>query len=891
MSNYKNGIKILNIQAGSIYGCNLKIRKNMDTKKAVLGNSLFLDFMKNNGLVINRGWTRDIICIDFDYGTKSYDDEIKKLKKKLSIAKEEENEELTTWYEDQIEACKNNKDNFDAKTKDELRVLFYVNGVNIDYLDGKQTSTVHYKMLYRSTGKAKAGSCMFIRDELFYVAQDYLRMGLKLPKENAPIVEIGAYSSLVASGICGRVKINPENILIVDDVDVEFKTNVIDVCLDDDGHCKVEYRDDYPVTNTMFDGQGLIDESIFPSWGEGYVLLRQHMTKMACFKTKIQKFFRDYFGDEYETAIVKDMWGNEHYAKDIQLITTNNAVKWLKFNVSYEYWCQKVHEDNDIFGIVKTAHRSKLGDVQRMSYQMINSLPDMNEIPNVIQETVDYVNGLKQDNEKFLEYLQLTENFSNDHKFLIDIAKANPEFMRSEYFRERKKEIIRSYVNQFKFGKVIQQGDNLVFVGSPYAMLLHSVGEDVHGDTTFSHEDGCIQVYTERFEDGKYLACFRSPHNSANDLGYFHNVYNDIYKKYFDLGKQILVLNTLHTDIMDRMNGCDFDSDSGFVTDHDAVVRCAKIAYAEYPTVINNIPQNKKKYNNTLECFAEVDNLLSHAQMAIGTSSNLAQIAQTYSHSFDGKTKTEMKEYSCILAVVAQIAIDNAKRSFAIDVNEEIALLKKKMRVTDDDRGYPKFWLAVNPNFNSRHDNHLKWLKTQDEVTEDDFKTLKDLNKINNNLECPMNIVYNYKMQKFRNTEPTLPMDYFFQKFKLEGDRRKSKKVETLIEEYSAELFGFYQELESRGLELSEVETMSDSFEEDLETLITRIKGLYLNSTYIGLTSWLIDRTFMITPNMQSNINNIERVTNKNKSLLLKILYDINPNNVIKCFSKNLENA
>ena len=334
MSNYKNGVKILNIQAGSIYGCNLKIRKNMDTKKAVLGNSLFLDFMKNNGLVINRGWTRDIICIDFDYGTKSYDDEIKKLKKKLSIAKEEENEELIIWYEDQIEACKNNKDNFDAKTKDELRVLFYVNGVNIDYLDGKQTNTVHYKMLYRSTGKAKAGSCMFIRDELFYVAQDYLRMGLKLPKENAPIVEIGAYSSLVASGICGRVKINPENILIVDDVDVEFKTNVIDVCLDDDGHCKVEYRDDYPVTNTMFDGQGLIDESIFPNWGEGYVLLRQHMTKMACFKTKIQKFFRDYFGDEYETAIVKDMWGNEHYVKDIQLITTNNAVKWLNKNGS-----------------------------------------------------------------------------------------------------------------------------------------------------------------------------------------------------------------------------------------------------------------------------------------------------------------------------------------------------------------------------------------------------------------------------------------------------------------------------------------------------------------------------------------------------------------------------
>jgi hypothetical protein len=344
---------------------------------------------------------------------------------------------------------------------------------------------------------------------------------------------------------------------------------------------------------------------------------------------------------------------------------------------------------------------------------------------------------------------------------------------------------------------------------------------------------------------------------------------------------------------MDRMNGCDFDSDSGFVTDHDAVVRCAKIAYAEYPTIVNNIPQNKKKYDNTLECFAEVDNLLSHAQMAIGTSSNLAQIAQTYSHSFDGETKTEMKEYSCILAVVAQIAIDNAKRSFAIDVNEEIVLLKKKMRVTDDDRGYPKFWLAVNPNFNSKHDSHLKWLKTQDEVTEDDFKTLKDLNKINNNLECPMNIVYNYKMQKFKNAESTLSMDYFFQKFKLEGDRRKSKKVESLIEEYSVELFNYYQDMDGRDMDLSEAEIMSDSLEEDLESLITKIKGLYLNSTYIGLTSWLIDRAFCISPQAKARsnreYNKTNTMTNKNKALLLKVLYDINPKNVIEVFSNNLK--
>ena len=33
---------------------------------------------------------------------------------------------------------------------------------------------------------------------------------------------------------------------------------------------------------------------------------------------------------------------------------SDNAVKWLKFGVTYDYWCEKVYENNCMFGIVKT---------------------------------------------------------------------------------------------------------------------------------------------------------------------------------------------------------------------------------------------------------------------------------------------------------------------------------------------------------------------------------------------------------------------------------------------------------------------------------------------------------------------------------------------------------
>lgn len=649
------GIKIKNFQAGSLYQCNLGVRDNYDYTKAMFANSLFMYFLLDNGLKVANGWTKDIVCIEFDYGSRSYEEEIKHIDKMIQNKENKYSDENIDFFKNLKKNAELNKDLFDKKSADEIREIFYTNGVNITHVLKKkkdapiETETIHYKMLYRSTGKAKQGSCMFICDRLYDIASDYIRMGLKLPNENAPIVEMGAYSSLIASNIVGTIRINPKNILILNDVDSFFTRNIISVETNDKKQCIAVEKNDYKLKNTMFDGQALIDESIFPKWGNGYVLLRQHMCKMACFKTKIQKFFKNYYGKNYNEAKITDMFGFEHYVKDIELITTDNAMKWLKFDIDYDYWCQKVYDSNCTFGVVKTAHKSKLGEVQKMSYQMINSL-DVDIMPKVVEKSKEYIELLKKDNDVFLQYLADNENFSNDYKVLVALCEQNKDFVRSEYFRERKKNIIRTYVNNFKFGKVIQDADNLVFVGSPYAMLLYSVGESVENDTTFESEDNSIQCFTSRFADNEYLACFRSPHNSKNNIACLHNVYKKEFFDYFDLGEQIIVLNTLHTDIQDRLNGCDFDSDCGYITNQHEIVECAMKCYNDYPTIVNNIPKAKNSYSNSLINYAKVDNKLAHAQSAIGTSSNLAQLAQTYMYNFEDK---KYVDYVCILSVLA----------------------------------------------------------------------------------------------------------------------------------------------------------------------------------------------------------------------------------------------
>ena len=582
----EHGLKIKNIEASTLFEYNNGVRDHYEYKEAMFVNSLFKDYLEKKGL---QSWggesTQDLICLEFNYGSRSYDDEIKHLNrlicqttcdyKRAKINNDnflmqqaaQKKEKLLML----VATAKENIDKYEKHSADQLRHLFYNNGVDITYRyfrkDGsiRREDRIHYKMLYRSTGKAKKGSCMFICDRLYDDAIRYLRMGIELDDNNPMIVEISAYSPLVSSGIVGKVKINPENILILKDVDRPFQTNVISVETNKEKHCIARLIKDYTLKNTLFDGQALIDESIFPSWGNGYILLRQHFCKMAAFHTKIQNFFQDYFGDKYETAIVYDMFGNPHYAKDIELITTDNAMKWVKFGKTYEYWCEWVHENNNMFGVVKTAHQSKLGANQRMSYQMVNSL-DESIMDCAAKNSLDYIYKLKTDLNVFLDYLKKNSNFSNDYDVLVALIHHNPEFEKSAYFRERRKKIIHTYVTNFRSGRIMQNAENLTIVGSPYAMLLYAATGDeniVDSDDTFHCEDGTIQCYTERFDDGEYLAFFRSPFNSKNNLTYLHNVRDERIKKYFNLGRQIVAVNMIGTDFQDRNNGLTYWAGSG----------------------------------------------------------------------------------------------------------------------------------------------------------------------------------------------------------------------------------------------------------------------------------------------------------------------------------------
>lgn len=600
------GWKIRNFKAATVYAKNVGLRDKYDYTPAMLHHSLFTRFLKSHGMQTDKNdeSTRDIICLDFQFGLRSYQEEKTHLKEMRKKAEKEQDEEKKKEKLQLIEELNikvdSKKDLFKKLSKADIRTILYENGADITYthIDKKTgevvvEETIHYKMLYRNPSKAKQGSSIWIREELYDIAYEWLTMGIgkKLPLHGADIVGISAYAPLTTSSIEGAVKIPVEDVLIVEDQDSYFRTiadivraedyDVYEQVYDEEKKKKIPklvtkkkcvvHREETDVKNTLWDGQSLIESSVMPEWCNGMALLRNHFFKACAFRTNIQLFFKDYCEEhnlDYNTYQIPDMFGRYHFVKDIKLITTDNAIKWIKFKnlmgadlvSAYIYWADRVNADGCLWGIVKTDHPSHYGDQQRCSYQIINTLPCSEEDVYKIAETsVKYVESLKNDNEEFIKFLRKNANIINGNDMMADLYEWNKDFENSKFWKTSKRKIISEYVSKLKNGKITVYGDNMTVCGNPYALLLHIVGEDWNNDPTFSQEDGTIQVYCPRFDDGEYLCGIRSPQNSANNIAYFHNVKHPLMEKYFNFSNNIMAVNCIHTDVQCRMNGEDFD--------------------------------------------------------------------------------------------------------------------------------------------------------------------------------------------------------------------------------------------------------------------------------------------------------------------------------------------
>lgn len=590
--------------------------------------------------------------------------------------------------------------------KKQIRKYFYTNGFTMDGIE-----YVFYK---RGAGKAKNGFALYIQKDMKDKLIERSRLNLKFEEdEEVDLTSLLAYESLISSGIEFTINLDPKTeILLINDIDgIEFES-MASVTKEEDGEI-VTKNEEVKLQNCLSDGQGLLEESVFEQYSKqdkGMMLLRNDMFKCCAFNTKLQKWF-----EKNEKTIITDMFGNKYDASKIKLVTTPNSLKFLKFAYKftesktkeeydkltdgekfeidkkcYEHWKKNI---DDLFGVVKCDKQGNFGNYNRLTYQLLNSIPNLtyDELMTITKLERDYVMLLKNDNAVFRNYLnsgidetlKLEMDLEDDNLTLYEktdllstLLLINSDIQYTKKFKKMKSEIISNYIKHLKEGKMrIKNTKYVTIFSNPYEMLLATIGKYDNKSIMSGRE-----VYCKFYKPRQEFCISRNPHINAGNVMYAKNVYHDEYN-WFNFTDNIMAVNFYDNDMPDRMQGEDTDSDTNLVIPTKILVDKALYCENNFPTPINRVKgSTKAKKYNMIE-LQKLDNVLSNNY--IGRIVNMSQIINSYLN--DAITRNESKEIidelyraTSRLSSLSQIEIDKSKKVFEnVNMSKELTKIRR----------------------------------------------------------------------------------------------------------------------------------------------------------------------------------------------------------------------
>ena len=399
---------------------------------------------------------------------------------------------------------------------------------------------------------------------------------------------------------------------------------------------------------------------------------------------------------------------------------------------------------------------------------MINSLSlNRHDLTILTEWECVYVMKLKNDIDVFKAYLRQTANCVNCNEAMVAILDRNSDFQFTKLFKEFRTKTINRYVDKLRSGKIKISGDNCTLVSNPLCYLKASMGQYDENDLELQGN----QVYTKLFPDDEDLIMFRSPHVSQSNVYIGKNTHVEDIDKYFSFGENIIVVNSIRNPICQILSGCDFDSDFCLVSNDKVLVDAGWKCYGKYKICENGIKRDKNRYRLNCESLAKIDNQLAHSKFNIGRIVNLGQLAMSMYNDLrmqqvdDKPEQIQIKKNNLkklqdiieIMNILSGVTIDSAKKSFDINIEDEIRHIERELKKISHDIGKegkkPLFWQYVSKNDNIRTKNGraeklikyntsmdylqdvLKWqIKDADSVKKEEVK-LQDLliNGINAN--------------------------------------------------------------------------------------------------------------------------------------------------------------
>lgn len=551
------------------------------------------------------------------------------------------------------------------------------------YKDGFICNGIKYCRMKRSSGSARVGKCLFINEPLFKPILKFSSGRIELKeKQEVDLAAYESYISLPSSSIIDTLLISAENILLIDDYESVFKEDVIETH-NENGWLTTSEKN-CEISNSIWDGQSLIDVSLMGNYDcYGMVLLRNLMFKSCCFNCNIQQWFKD-----NNITDVSQLNGKTRAKRieDVKLITTPNSIKYLKFD-TYDNWLDNLYPR---FGVVKHDKKTHFfgGRLVQTHYQLINTLQlSKDEVQEFLQESLDFAQLLRDNPAVVRYYIKYPDidEFEPMQKPMLDkndvvynLMCINDNFTKTKYYQEFLHDLLASYYKNLKNGHVYVNGNYSTLLGNPIEMLQQSIG-------TFKGESqiGVGNIHNIRFAYDKTLLGSRSPHVTMGNIWLATNKENKLIDCYFNLTEEIVCINSIGENVLQRLSGADFDSDTALLTDNEILIRAAKRNYHIFKTPTSFVTAKKVKRYYTPEEQADLD--IKTSVNKIGEIINLSQELNSllWDKMYHGSSYDDIKELYydiCQLDVMSGIEIDKAKKEFDIDNGKELDKMREKYK-------------------------------------------------------------------------------------------------------------------------------------------------------------------------------------------------------------------
>lgn len=602
------------------------------------------------------------------------------------------------------------------RTNAELRKELYKNGF--------VCNGIKYCRMKRSSGSARVGKCLFINESLFKPILKF-SSGNFIPKDGQE-VDLAAYESYISlpsSSIIDTIPISAENILLIDDYESVFKENVI-ATHNENGWLTTSEKN-CEISNSIWDGQSLIDISLMGDYAcYGMVLLRNLMFKSCCFNCNIQQWFED--NNITDISQLNGKTKAKHI-EDIKLITTPNSIKYLKFD-TYDNWLDNLYPN---FGVVKHDKKTHFfdGRLVQTHYQLINTLQlSKDEIKEFLQESLDFAQMLRNNPAVVRYYIKypdidefepMNQQMLDKNDVVYNLMCINDNFIKTKYYQEFLHDLLASYYKNLKNGHVYVNGNYSTLLGNPIEMLQQSIGK-FNGESQI----GIGNIHNTRFGYNKTLLGSRSPHVTMGNILLATNRENRLIDHYFNLTEEIVCINSIGENILQRLSGADFDSDTMLLTDNEILIRAAERNYNIFKTPTSFVTAKKVKRYYTPEEQADLD--IKTSVNKIGEIINLSQELNSllWDKIYHGAVYEGIKELYydiCQLDVMSGIEIDKAKKEFDINNAKELDRMREKYKEELSDeynkKKMPHFFAHISRQkgyYNPEKKNYCKYNTSMD---------------------------------------------------------------------------------------------------------------------------------------------------------------------------------